>query len=94
MQLLEEEGIEYTDKKEKGNGYPVILSNEWETQNNVETQRGNCGYVHPRVTRTDIHLSTRAIFKLVGGNLRVKEEALSKQKGKGDVYRRVNSTEV
>ncbi len=32
MQLLEEEGIEYTDIKEKGNGYLVNLRNEWETQ--------------------------------------------------------------
>ena len=29
MQLLEEEGIEYTDIKEKGNGYLVKLRNEW-----------------------------------------------------------------
>jgi hypothetical protein len=47
-----------------------------------------------RVTRTDIHQSTRAIFKLVGDYLRVKEEAVSRRKGMGDMHRRVNSTEV
>jgi hypothetical protein len=31
IQLLEEEGIENTDIKEKGNGYLVKLRNEWET---------------------------------------------------------------
>ncbi len=47
-----------------------------------------------RMTRTDIHLSTRAIFKLVGDYLRVKEEEESRRKGLGDTHRRVNSTEV
>ncbi len=45
-----------------------------------------------RVTRTDIHLGTRAIFKLVVDYLRVKEEAVSRRKGMGDMHRKVNST--
>ncbi len=94
MQLLEEEGIEYTDIKEKGNGYLVKLRNEWETQKMLELSGEIVGRCTLRVTRTDIHLSTRAIFKLVGDYLRVKEEAVSRRKGMGDIHRRVNSTEV
>ncbi len=47
-----------------------------------------------RKTRTDIHLRTRAIFKLVGDYLRVKEESVSRRKGMEDKHRRVNSTAV
>ncbi len=47
-----------------------------------------------KVTRTDIHLSTRAIFKLVGDHLRLKEEAVSRRKGMGDMHRSVNSMEL
>jgi hypothetical protein len=94
MQLFEEEGIEYTDIKEKGNGYLVKLRNEWETQKMLELSGEIVGRCTLRVTRTDIHLSTRAIFKLVGDYLRVKEEAVSRRKGMGDMHRRVNSTEV
>ncbi len=83
MQLLEKEGIEYTDIKEKGNGYLVKLRNEWETQKMLELTGEIVGRCTLRVTRTDIHLSTRAIFQLVGDYLRVKEEAISRRKGDG-----------
>ncbi len=39
-----------------------------------------------RVTRTDIHLSTRAIFKLVGDYFWVKEEVVYRRKGMGDKH--------
>ncbi len=64
MQLLEEEEIEYTDIKEKSNGDLVKLRNEWETQKMLELS----GEIVCRCTIrvTDIHLSIREIFKLVG----------------------------
>jgi hypothetical protein len=47
-----------------------------------------------RVTRIEINLSARDLFKLVGDYLRVKEEAASRRKGMKDMHRRVKSTEV
>ncbi len=83
MQFLEEEEIEYTYIKEKGNGFLVKLRNEWETKKILELSGEIVGRCTLTVTRTDIHLSTRAIFKLVGDYLRVKEEAISRLKGMG-----------
>ncbi len=91
---MEEEEIEHTDIKEKGNGYLVKLRNEWETQKMLELSGEIVGRFTLRVTRTDIHTITRAIFKLAGDYLRVKEEAVSRRKGMGDMHRRVKSTEL
>jgi hypothetical protein len=32
MELLEDAGVEYTDIKNKGNGYLIMLRNQWETK--------------------------------------------------------------
>ena len=94
MHLLEDSGADYTNIKEKGNGYLVKLKNEWETQKMLELSGETVGRCTIRITRTDIHMSTRAIFKLVGDHLRVKEEAISRRKGVSETHRRVHSTEI
>ena len=57
MQILENEGVDYTDVKEKRNGYLVRLRNEWEVQKMLELSGETVGRCILRINRTDIHLS-------------------------------------
>jgi hypothetical protein len=92
MEFLDDLHIEYTDIKEKSQGFLVKLRNSDEFQRVLGLNGRELGEGTLRITRTKIPRKSRAIFKMVADDLKIKEEALSRRKVGGDQFRRVQQT--
>ncbi len=72
MPILEAENIQYNTTSEKGKNFLVQCIDPANTLKALQLSREDLGRNVLRVSRSDIPLTTREIFKLVGKKLRVK----------------------
>jgi hypothetical protein len=84
--------VKYQEIRKKGVGYIVKLRNQGEEDKILQLDGSTSGSFNFRITRTDIHLSARAIFDLVAKDLRIKEEANSRRKTPIENTRRIQAT--
>ncbi len=92
MDLLEEEELKYQQVVEQGNGFNIQCDNDEEVSRALEMDELQISNQPLRVTRTNKSMKVKDIFQLVEEHLKIKEEALSREK-KTQGHRKVHSTE-